>query len=74
MRGTVAKRLRAQALNLAGHGRSRATYISTIKRYFTGALDDKNRPITERVKKITMKYEGFRHIYQNLKHRYMQKA
>ena len=70
MRGTVAKRLRAQALNLAGHGRSRATYISTIKRYFTGALDDKDQPIVKRVKKITMKYEGFRRIYQALKHSY----
>ena len=74
MIGTVAKRLRAQALNLTGHARSKATYVSTVKRYFTGALNDKDQPIVEKVKKITLRYTGYRRVYQALKHRYMQRA
>lgn len=70
MRGIVAKRLRKEALAIVGHEISRPTFVSTIKRYLTGALDDKDQPIVKRVKKITMKYEGFRRIYQALKHSY----
>ena len=74
MRGIVAKRLRKEALAIVGHEISRPTFVSTIKKCLTGALDDKNRPITERVKKITMKYEGFRRVYQALKHSYTHKS
>ena len=67
MRGTVAKRLRKEASRSAKGQDSKPSIKRTIKRFFTGKVDDKGEKVIDSVNRDTVKYTGFRRIYQDMK-------
>ena len=67
MRGTVAKRLRKEASRLAKGQDSKPSIKRTIKRFFTGKVDEKGDRVVNAVNRDTVVYSGFRRIYQDKK-------
>ncbi len=73
MRGTVAKRIRREARIRAAKTPTKLGIISTIKKYFTGKIDEKGNQVVEEINKQTMRYSGYRRIYQDMKRVYLPK-
>lgn len=71
MRGTVAKRIRRAARAAAANTPTKTTIISTIKRYFTGKVDAKGQRVVDEVNKETVRYSGYRRVYQDMKREYL---
>jgi hypothetical protein len=71
MRGTIAKRIRRAARAAAANTPTKTTIISTIKRYFTGKVDAKGQRVVDEVNKETVRYSGYRRVYQDMKREYL---
>lgn len=67
MRGIVAKRIRRAARATAANTPTKTTIISTIKQYFTGKVDAKGHRVVYDVNKETVRYSGYRRVYQDMK-------
>lgn len=66
MRGVVAKRLRKEAAEYVKDNKIVSRTLQLIYRVLAKTEKDHNKYID----KITIKHEGYRRIYQNLKHQY----